>query len=150
MKVHNTSDASSLSVFRQIHTHRNSSLSELEITLYGDKSTPTIKPFSPLWRYSPNLSLGLPPWNSPFHFGLLDLRHSVGLLGRDSQTGTYFIFHRARVCSQKLSHLYIPILFEISPSTCGCIFSQPSINMYYSKAFPKIIQQRWEERAVDS
>jgi hypothetical protein len=35
-----------------------------------------------LWRYSPNLGLGLPPWNSPFHFGLLALRHSVGLLGR--------------------------------------------------------------------
>jgi hypothetical protein len=32
------------------------------------------------WRYSPNLGLGLPPWNSSFHFGLLDLRHSVGLL----------------------------------------------------------------------
>jgi hypothetical protein len=29
------------------------------------------------WRYSPNLDLGPPPWNSPFHFGLLDLRHSV-------------------------------------------------------------------------
>jgi hypothetical protein len=28
-----------------------------------------------LWRYSPNL-------NSPFHFGLLDLRYSVALLGR--------------------------------------------------------------------
>jgi hypothetical protein len=27
-----------------------------------------------LWRYSPNLGLGLPPWNSPYHFGLLDLR----------------------------------------------------------------------------
>jgi hypothetical protein len=35
-----------------------------------------------LKRYSPNLGLGLPPWNSPFHFGFLDLRHSVGLLGR--------------------------------------------------------------------
>jgi hypothetical protein len=34
-----------------------------------------------LWRHSPNLGLGLPPWNSPFHFGLLDLRHSVRLLG---------------------------------------------------------------------
>jgi hypothetical protein len=34
-----------------------------------------------LWRISPNLGLGLPPWNSPFQFGLLDLRHSVGLLG---------------------------------------------------------------------
>jgi hypothetical protein len=27
------------------------------------------------------LCLGLPPWSSPFHFGLLDLRHSVRLLG---------------------------------------------------------------------
>jgi hypothetical protein len=26
-----------------------------------------------LWRYSPNLGLGLPPWNSLFHLGLLDL-----------------------------------------------------------------------------
>jgi hypothetical protein len=35
-----------------------------------------------LWRYSPFLGLGLPPRNSPFHFSFLDLRHSVGLLGR--------------------------------------------------------------------
>jgi hypothetical protein len=35
-----------------------------------------------VWRYNPNLGLGLPPWNSPFHFGFLDLRHSVGLPGR--------------------------------------------------------------------
>jgi hypothetical protein len=35
-----------------------------------------------LWRYSPNLGLGLPPWNSPFHLGFLDLRQSVGLLGQ--------------------------------------------------------------------
>jgi hypothetical protein len=34
------------------------------------------------WRYSPNWGLGLPPWNSPFHFGFLDLRQTVGLLGR--------------------------------------------------------------------
>jgi hypothetical protein len=34
------------------------------------------------WRYSPNLGLGLPPRNSPFHFGFPDLRQSVGLLGR--------------------------------------------------------------------
>jgi hypothetical protein len=46
--------------------------------------------FSP-WRYSPNLGLGLPPWNSPFHFGFLDLRQSVGLLGRviSSSQGLY-------------------------------------------------------------
>jgi hypothetical protein len=44
-----------------------------------------------LWRYSPNLGLGLPPWNSPFHFGLLDLRYSVGLLVRviSSSQGPY-------------------------------------------------------------
>jgi hypothetical protein len=44
-----------------------------------------------LWRYSPNLGLGLPPWNSPFHFGLLDLRYSVELLGRviSSSQGLY-------------------------------------------------------------
>jgi hypothetical protein len=35
-----------------------------------------------LWRYSPNLGLGLPPWNSPFHFGFLDLTQSVWTLGR--------------------------------------------------------------------
>jgi hypothetical protein len=38
--------------------------------------------FSFLWRYSPNLGLGLPPWISPFHFDFLDLRQSVGFLGR--------------------------------------------------------------------
>jgi hypothetical protein len=40
-----------------------------------------------LWRYN----LGLPPWNSLLHFGLLDLRHSVGLLGRviSSSQGLY-------------------------------------------------------------
>jgi hypothetical protein len=37
--------------------------------------------FFTFWRYSPNLGLGLPPWNSRFHFGLIGLRHSVGLLG---------------------------------------------------------------------
>jgi hypothetical protein len=45
----------------------------------------------PPWRYSPNLGLGLPPWNSPFHFGFLELRQSVGLLGRviSSSQGLY-------------------------------------------------------------
>jgi hypothetical protein len=44
-----------------------------------------------LWRYSPNLGLGLPPWYFPFHFGLLDLRHSVRLLRRviSSSQGLY-------------------------------------------------------------
>jgi hypothetical protein len=34
-----------------------------------------------IWRYSPNLGLGLPPWNSLFYFSFLDVRQSVGLLG---------------------------------------------------------------------
>jgi hypothetical protein len=40
---------------------------------------------------TPFLGIGLPPWNSPFHFGLLDLRYSVGLLGRaiSSSQGHY-------------------------------------------------------------
>jgi hypothetical protein len=44
-----------------------------------------------LWRYRPNLGHGLLPWNSPFHFGFLDLRHSVGLPGRviSSSQGLY-------------------------------------------------------------
>jgi hypothetical protein len=43
------------------------------------------------WRYSPNLGLGLPPWNSPFHLGFLDLSQLVGLLGRviSSSQGLY-------------------------------------------------------------
>jgi hypothetical protein len=44
-----------------------------------------------LWRYSPNLGLDLPPWNSLFHFSFLDLKQSVGLLGRvmSSSQGLY-------------------------------------------------------------
>jgi hypothetical protein len=44
-----------------------------------------------LWRYSPNSGLGLPPWNFPYHYGLLDLRQSVKLLGRmiSSSQGLY-------------------------------------------------------------
>jgi hypothetical protein len=44
-----------------------------------------------LWRYSPQWGLGLPPWNSPFHLGFLNLRQTVGLLGRviSSSQGLY-------------------------------------------------------------
>jgi hypothetical protein len=40
---------------------------------------------------APILGLGLPPWSSPFHFGFLDHRQSVGLLGRviSSSHGLY-------------------------------------------------------------
>jgi hypothetical protein len=49
-----------------------------------------------LWRYSPNFGLGLPPWNSPFHFDFLDFRQSVGLLGRviSSSQGLYLYTNR--------------------------------------------------------
>jgi hypothetical protein len=30
-----------------------------------------------LWRYSPNSGVGLPPWNSPFHFSLLHLGQAI-------------------------------------------------------------------------
>jgi hypothetical protein len=47
-----------------------------------------------LWRYSPHLGLDLPPWNFPFHFSLLDLGHSVGLLGRviSSSQGWLYLY----------------------------------------------------------
>jgi hypothetical protein len=46
--------------------------------------------------YSPSLDFGLPPWNSPFYFGLVELKHSVGLLGRviSSSQGLYFYLYR--------------------------------------------------------
>jgi hypothetical protein len=47
-----------------------------------ERYTPSSETFFFLWRYSPHLGLGLPPCNFPFHFSLLDLGHSVGLLGR--------------------------------------------------------------------
>jgi hypothetical protein len=57
-----------------------------------------------LWRYSPCLGLGLLPWNSPFHFSLLDLRHSVGSLGRviSSSQGLYLYTNtEKRTCTHK-------------------------------------------------
>jgi hypothetical protein len=55
-----------------------------------------------LLRYSPNLGLGLPPWNSPFHFSFLDLRQSVGILGRviTSSQGLYFYTN-----TEKFTHI---------------------------------------------
>jgi hypothetical protein len=51
-----------------------------------------------LWRYSPNLGLGLPPWNYPLHFGLLNLRHPIGLLGRviSSSQGLYLYTNKEK------------------------------------------------------
>jgi hypothetical protein len=51
-----------------------------------------------LWRYSPNLGLGLLSWNFPFYFGLLDLRHSVVFLGRaiSSSQGLYLYTNKEK------------------------------------------------------
>jgi hypothetical protein len=51
------------------HTKRNS------------YSTPNYNGYFFPWHCSPNLGLGLPPWNSLFHFSFLDLRQLLGLLG---------------------------------------------------------------------
>jgi hypothetical protein len=48
------------------------------VEVFNPASTRVWEPyFFFLWRYSPHLGLGLPPWNFPFHFSLLDLGHSV-------------------------------------------------------------------------
>jgi hypothetical protein len=64
-----------------------------------------------LWRYSPNLCLGLPPWNPPFHFGFLDLRQSVGFLGQviSSSQGLYLYTNtekRARTHTHTHTHTH--------------------------------------------
>jgi hypothetical protein len=45
-----------------------------------------------LWRYSPNLGLGLPPWNSPFHFGLY-LLPVLNILGSQIEYTVVFKVH---------------------------------------------------------
>jgi hypothetical protein len=59
------------------------------------------------WRYSRNLGLGLPPWNSLFQFGFLDFRQSVGLLGRviSSSQGIYLYIN-----TEKRTHTHTKIL----------------------------------------
>jgi hypothetical protein len=59
------------------------------------------------WRYSPNLGLGLPPRNSLFHLGFLDLRQLVGLLGRaiSSSQGLYLYTN-----TEKRTHTYTQTL----------------------------------------
>jgi hypothetical protein len=59
-----------------------------------------------LRRYSPNLGLVLPPWNSPFHFGFVDLRQLVGLLGRviSSSQGLYLYIN-----TEKRTHTHTHI-----------------------------------------
>jgi hypothetical protein len=57
----------------------------------------------------PNLGLGLSPWNSPFHFGFLVLRRSVGLLERviSSSQGFYLYTNtgkRARAHTHTHTH----------------------------------------------
>jgi hypothetical protein len=58
-------------------------------------------------RYSPNLGLCLSPWNFPIHFGFLDLRESVGHLGRviSSSQGLYLYTN-----TEKRTHIHIQTL----------------------------------------
>jgi hypothetical protein len=60
-----------------------------------------------LWRYSPNLGLGLPPWNSPFHFGLLHPSHSVGFLGRViSSSQRPCLYTNTEKCTRARTHTH--------------------------------------------
>jgi hypothetical protein len=56
-----------------------------------------------LRRCSPNFGFGLPPWNSPFHFGFIDLRQSVGHLGRmiSSSQGLYLYINTENARTHK-------------------------------------------------
>jgi hypothetical protein len=58
------------------------------------------------WCYSSNLGLGLPPWNSTFHFCFLDLRQSVGLLGQviSSSQGLYLYTNREKRTHTNTKH----------------------------------------------
>jgi hypothetical protein len=70
-----------------------------------------------LWRYSPNLGLGLPPWNSPFHLGFLDLRQSVGLLGRviSSSQGLYLYTNTEKRTQRQKHQTSMPLVgFELT------------------------------------
>jgi hypothetical protein len=69
-----------------------------------------------LWRYSPNLGLGLPPWNSSFHFGFIDLRQSVGLLGRviSSSQGL-------STCTQTLNIHALSVIRTHDPGFRACL-----------------------------
>jgi hypothetical protein len=60
------------------------------------------------------LGLGLPPWNSPFHFGLLDLRQSVGLLGRviNSLQGLYLYTN-----TEKRTHRHPCLEWDSNPQS---------------------------------
>jgi hypothetical protein len=62
--------------------------------LHNMEKWKSLSPPLSLWRYSPNLGLGLPPWNYSFHFGLLDFRHSVGLLERLISSSQDLYTHR--------------------------------------------------------
>jgi hypothetical protein len=81
--------------------------SELQSVWIGDSAVVTcgyeLCVFFFLWHYSPNLDLGLPPWNSPFHFSFLHLRQSVGLLGRviSSSQGLYLYTN-----TEKYTHIH--------------------------------------------
>jgi hypothetical protein len=55
-----------------------------------------------LWHYSPNLGLGLPPWTTPFHFGLLDLK----TFGRTPWAGDQLIARPLPVHKHRKTHIH--------------------------------------------
>jgi hypothetical protein len=87
----------------------------------AEQSDRTVNPTSSLHFfllccYSPNLGHGLPPWNSPFHFSFLDLRQSVGLLGRVISSSQGLCLYR----NTKKTHTYTKHLFP-------CVRFEPTI-----------------------
>jgi hypothetical protein len=80
--VNNPEGQMMLVILQSLNSRMNVIILITAIIFTSNSTAPSWLCFSFLWHYSPNLGLGLPPWNSPFHFGFLDLRQSVGLIGR--------------------------------------------------------------------
>jgi hypothetical protein len=66
----------------------------------------TVKTFFFFGSTAPIWGLGLPPWNSPFHFSFLDLRQSVELLGRviSSSQGLYLYTNTEKRTHTNIKH----------------------------------------------
>jgi hypothetical protein len=85
------------------------------INTYSDDSSP------PPWRYSPNSGLGLPPWNSPFHFSVLDLRQSAELLGRViSSSQSLFLYTNTEKRSHTHKHQTFMSWVGFEPTILAC------------------------------
>jgi hypothetical protein len=65
-----------------------------------------INAFSFLWRYSPNLGLGLSPWNSPFNFSFLELK----TVSRTPWAGDQLVARPLLVHKHRKTHTYTQTL----------------------------------------